>query len=334
LIDKEGVQILVVDDEEAIREVLHRGISLAGYPCTTARDGSEALDLMRANHFDLVITDIKMPGMDGIELADTIREHYDTDIIIMTGFVEDFTYEKIINRGASDFIEKPIGIKELIIRLERVVAARNMIFEKNRAVEEQKRSLEKLQRTMDGFIQAMSLTVETRDPYTAGHQRRVADIACRIAALLGLCEDTVTGIRMAGIIHDLGKIYVPAEILNKPGRLTELEFGIIKTHAQVGYDILKEIDFPWPIAEVVLQHHELMDGSGYPQALAGGDIRLEARIMAVADVVEAIASHRPYRPALGIEAAVEEISKRKGVCYDADVVDACVQLFKEGGLQI
>ena len=182
---------------------------------------------------------------------------------------------------------------------------------------------------MTGTVQAMAATLETRDPYTAGHQQRVANLARAIAVEMGISEDKIEGIKMAGIIHDIGKIAVPAQILTKPGVLTDLEFNLIKTHAQVGYDILKTIDFPWPIAQMVHQHHERMDGSGYPQGLSGKDILLGARILAVADVVEAMASHRPYRPALGIDKALDEISRNRGVLFDPEVVDACLKLFTE-----
>ncbi len=175
----------------------------------------------------------------------------------------------------------------------------------------------------------MSLTVESRDPYTAGHQRRVAGLATAVAEEMSLSRDRIEGIRMAGMIHDIGKISIPAGILSKPGRITEYEFGMIKSHPQVGYDILKQIEFPWPVAQMVYQHHERIDGSGYPQGISGEEILLQAKILGVADVVEAMASHRPYRPALGIEKALEEISQNKGLLYDPDVVYACLKLFKE-----
>ncbi len=178
------------------------------------------------------------------------------------------------------------------------------------------------------------MTVETRDPYTAGHQRRVADLARAIATEMNLPADQIDGIRMAAAIHDLGKISVPAEILSKPTKLTNIEFGLIKTHSQSGYDILKDIDFPWPIARMVLEHHERMNGSGYPNGLTGDNILMESRILAVADVVESMASHRPYRPSLGIEAALEEIEKNKGTLYDNAVADACLRLFREKGYQL
>ena len=194
-------------------------------------------------------------------------------------------------------------------------------------------SLDKLRKAMGGIIQAMALTVETRDPYTAGHQRRVADLARAIAQEMGLPEDQVDALRMAGIVHDLGKISIPAEILSKPAQLSDLEFSLIKTHPQISYDILKDIDFNWPVAQIVLQHHERINGSGYPKGLSGKAIYLEARILAVADVVEAISSHRPYRPAFGIDVALEEISKNKDVLYDPEAVEACLRLFREKGFK-
>jgi PAS domain S-box-containing protein/putative nucleotidyltransferase with HDIG domain len=190
-------------------------------------------------------------------------------------------------------------------------------------------TLERLRMAMGGMIQAMAYTVEKRDPYTAGHQRRVADLARTIATEMKLSPDCVDGIRFAGVIHDVGKIAIPSEILSKPGKLTDLEYNLVKKHPEVGYDILRNIDFPWPIAEIVIQHHERIDGSGYPKGLPGGSIMLEAKIIAVADVVEAMASHRPYRAALGVEKALEEIAAERGKKYDADVVGVCLDLFKQ-----
>jgi PAS domain S-box-containing protein len=191
-----------------------------------------------------------------------------------------------------------------------------------------------LRQGLEQSIQTIANTVEARDPYTAGHQRRVGELSTAIAREMGLPEDQVYGIHLAAIIHDLGKIHIPAEILAKPGKLSAIEFMLVKTHPQAGYDILKDVTFPWPIADIVLQHHEKLDGSGYPQGLKQGQILLEARIVAVADVVEAMSSHRPYRPGLGIEAALEEIERQRGVQYDAVAVDACIKLFRERGYML
>lgn len=201
-------------------------------------------------------------------------------------------------------------------------------------ITDRKESVERLREAFAGTVQAIASLVEAKDPYTAGHQRRMADIAQAIAREMGLSQDQIEGIAMAGIIHDIGKVSVPAEILCSPRRLTQLEFNLIKTHAQSGYEILKDIKFSWPIARMVLEHHERIDGSGYPNGLKGEDILSESRILAVADVVEAMATHRPYRPALGLEPALQEITKNRGVLFDAEAVDACLRLFREKGYKI
>ena len=205
------------------------------------------------------------------------------------------------------------------------------ITERKRTEEEAKRGTEKMVKAMEDTIQAMAMIVEMRDPYTAGHQRRVTQLACSIAREMGISEDRITGLRLAGLIHDIGKVRVPAEILTNPDGLSEAEFTMIKMHPTIGYEILKTIDLPWPVAQIVYQHHERMNGTGYPLGISKEDIVLEARILAVADVVEAIASHRPYRPALGIDVALDEISKRRHKLYDSKVVDTCLKLFRKKG---
>ncbi|MCK9229815.1 MAG: HD domain-containing protein [Syntrophales bacterium] len=197
-----------------------------------------------------------------------------------------------------------------------------------------KQSIERVRKALSAITNVIVATVEARDPFTAGHQRRTADLARSIAIETGLTSDQIEGIHMAGIIHDIGKISIPAEILSKPGRLTEAEFDLVKMHVDTGYNILKRVDFSQPVARIVYEHHERMDGSGYPRRLKGEEMIIESRILAVADVVEAMASHRPYRPALGVNAALGEIEKNREVLYDADVVDACLRLFREKGYQL
>jgi putative nucleotidyltransferase with HDIG domain len=192
---------------------------------------------------------------------------------------------------------------------------------------------EDYQKIVDGAVQAVSLVVGSRDPYTAGHQRRVAEIARAIAGEMKLSRWQTRGIYIAGLLHDVGKVAVPSEILTKPGKINEYEFSIIKNHCLVGYDILRVVDFPWPVSVAVLQHHERLDGSGYPQGLFDKDITLEAKILGVSDVVEAMSSHRPYRPALGLDSAIAEISRGSGILYDPKVVNACLKLFEKNELE-
>lgn len=200
---------------------------------------------------------------------------------------------------------------------------------RRRAEEGREAAQRKLRKALEDSVQAVASTTEVRDPYTAGHQRRVARLASAIAVEMGLPESQVDGIRFGCLIHDIGKLCVPAEILSRPTQLLSLELEMIRAHAQVGYEIVKDIEFPWPVARMILQHHERLDGSGYPSGLRGGDVITEARVLAVADVVEAMSSHRPYRAALGLDAALSEILAGRGVRYDAIAVDACVRLLRD-----
>jgi len=207
------------------------------------------------------------------------------------------------------------------------------IKERQAAEKRLQQSNQVLQKTMNGVIQAMSVTVEQRDPYTAGHQKRATNLAVSIATEMGLSEDRIKGIEMAGLIHDIGKISIPVGILSKPGRLNSAEFELIRRHPVVAYEILREIDFPWPVDTIVLQHHERVNGSGYPLGISGDETFLEARILAVADVVETVASHRPYRPGLGLDMALSEIKENRGTLFDPVPVDACLMLFEENRFQ-
>ncbi|MCX5818374.1 MAG: PAS domain S-box protein [Deltaproteobacteria bacterium] len=241
-----------------------------------------------------------------------------------------FEWEAIRKDGTKKCIE--VSVSLIVKPGEKPTRFRGIardVTERKRAEEELQRTLESLRKAVGATIQVMASAVELRDPYTAGHQIRSADLARAIATEMGLPHEKIEGIRVAGSIHDIGKLSIPAEILSKPTKLSEIEFRLIKEHSQKGYEMLKDVESPWPLAEMVYQHHERMDGTGYPRNLKGDDILIEARILAVADVVEAMASHRPYRATLGIEAAIEEISKERGILYDPEAVDACVKLFQE-----
>ena len=240
---------------------------------------------------------------------------------------------------AEDKLKKHHDLLETIVQ-ERTAELTTLNRQLQQEIDERKCTQKKLsqsylqlQQSLDEIVNAMSLTLEERDPYTAGHQRRTTDLSLAIAREMGIPEDETKGLRMAGLIHDMGKISVPGEILSKPGCLNDAELQLIRRHPQVAYDILNQIDFPWSVDQIVLQHHEKLDGSGYPQGLSGDKILLESRILCVADVVETMETHRPYRPSLGRDAALEEISKNRGVLYDPDVVDACLRLFRETDFQ-
>jgi PAS domain S-box-containing protein/putative nucleotidyltransferase with HDIG domain len=242
----------------------------------------------------------------------------------------------VVELRAKGLYDRPVSCPDKVF-LGSYGAARDVTGQKRAEAQRQasdtqlQQTLQKLRRAMGATIRAITSTVEARDPYTAGHQQRVANLARAIGTEMGLGESDVDGLRMAGSLHDLGKINIPAEILSKPGHISEIEFNLIKTHSQIGYEILKDIEFAWPVAEIVYQHHEKMDGSGYPRGLKDGQIILPARIIAVSDVVEAVASHRPYRPALGVDCALQQITEKKGIHFDPQVVEACLRVFQEKG---
>ncbi len=281
------------------------------------------------------------PGeLDGKDVLQIIAEADRADIAKMMRSVlsgEVASVERNFSGLRKDGSLVDIGARATFAQLDNkpmVLGVAQDIGERRKAEAEIQRYVGRLEKAMMATVEAVSAMVELRDPYTSGHERRVGELAAAIGAELGLTGETITGLRMTGYVHDIGKISVPAEILSKPGRLTEIEFEIIKNHARSGYDILKGVEFPWPLPEVILQHHERLDGSGYPQHLKGDEIIREARIMAVADVVESMASHRPYRPALGIEKALEEIERNSGKYYDPPVADACLRLFREKGYEL
>jgi putative nucleotidyltransferase with HDIG domain len=278
---------------------------------------------------DIILADYNLPSYDGgeaLKLAKEMRPY--VPMIIVTGTLGEIKAVQLMKGGAVDYI-----LKDRLVRLPEAVrnalANAHMKAERSFAREKLRESQQQLRDSLLESIIALATIVEKHDPYTAGHQQRVARLAVAIATEMNVNEDWIEGIHLAGVVHDVGKVQVPAEFLSKPGKLAELEFALVKEHARAGYDILKHIKFPWPIAQTILQHHERMDGSGYPDGLTGEHIILQARILAVADVVEAISAYRLYRPALGLDAAMTVISEGQGSKFDAEVVDACMTLIQE-----
>ncbi len=329
-------QILAVDDTPASLRLLTDILRSEGYQVRAAISGELALQAAIAEPPELALLDVDMPGMNGYELCARLRAHEgtrDVPVIIVSASSETKEKLKGFEMGAVDYVTKPFQREELLARVHTHLELYRLRHRLEGMVEARTRSLrqseQQLRKTLLDAVLAIAATVEMRDPYTAGHQRRVAEIATGIAGELQLDAAAIEGLRLACVVHDVGKVKVPAEILNKPGRLTELEFALIKNHPQDGYDVLREIDFPWPIARMVQQHHERLDGTGYPDGLRGDEILPEARILSVADVIEAMASHRPYRPGLGIEVALAEIEDKSGALFDPEVVNAALKLFRD-----
>lgn len=322
-------KILVVDDTPASLKLLTELLTTEGYEVRSAISGELALYAATSNPPELILLDIRMPVMDGFEVCRRLKAQpktRDVPVIFVSALSE--TNEKVegFELGAVDFVTKPYQREELLIRVRTHLEMTRLRTRLEFLVDER---TNELRASMLAFVTAIASTVEMRDPYTAGHQRRTANLASAIAKELELSADQIEGLNLACVVHDIGKIRIPAEILCKPGRLNELEFGLIKQHPETGHEILKSIDFPWPIAQIVLSHHERENGSGYPQGLKNQEILLEAKILAVADVVEAMSSHRPYRAGLGIEAALNEITEKRGLLYDTEVVNACLTLFQK-----
>ena len=314
---------MVVDDDEALRELIRTYLQMRRFSHFGAENALEALQILGQENIDLVISDIKMRGVNGIELMQQVRSKYPhLPFIIMTGYGPEYSYEDIIAAGASDFIGKPFSMGELNAKILRISREKNIIGQLQQ-------SLNRVKELLENTVGALGSTLEKRDPYTAGHQQRVGHLACAIAQEIGLSAEKIEGLRLAAFVHDIGKISIPTDVLAKPGKLSKAEMDLISVHSQNGYDILKNIAFPWPVAEIVLQHHERLNGSGYPQGLIGQEILFEAKIIGVADVIEAMSSHRPYRPALDLSMGIKEIYQNKNVLYDEEIVDACIRLLVE-----
>lgn len=340
--------IVIIDDHPNNLRVLSGILQQHGYKVRPALDGEVALKSIRSSPPDLILLDIRMPGMDGYEVCRQLKrgEHTREIPVIFISALQD-AEDKLaaFQAGGVDYVSKPFQMEEVLARVQTHLKLYRLQRDLQGMVEERTRelisTLESLQESrkqyadiLEQTIQAIALTLEKRDPYTAGHQWRTAQIAVEIARELGMEAHCIEGLRLGAMVHDIGKVYVPVEILNRPGRLTQIEFSLIKTHPQVGYEIVQHIRFPWPVVEMILQHHERMNGSGYPNGLRGEEIVFEARVLAVADVLEAMASHRPYRPAVGLDKALDEIRQGAGIVYDPEVATACLRLFEEKGYRL
>ncbi len=337
--EQENAKVIVIDDDDSVLKTTTLILEEEGYQIEAFPTGKEAIDKFN-NNIHAVVLDINMPGLTGLQVFKKIKlKNPYVPIIFHTGTTARQKERRDLRRQFRPHAYVQKGDPEQL--MDTVVSAvesygnilRNVKLSES-LYEELKKSSDKIKTNIEGTIHAMAMTVEMRDPYTAGHQRQVAKLASAIAEKMGIPREQIDSIHLAGTIHDIGKMQVPTEILSKCGKLTKLEFDMVKTHSQAGYDILKTIEFQWPIAEYVLQHHERIDGSGYPSGLIGENILIEARILSVADVVDAMVPHRPYRPALGIENAQEEIFNNRGILYDSNVVDACLSIITNNNVLI
>ena len=323
-------KILFVDDEPSILSAIDRTFH-GKFDITLADSSEEGLSLVeKGGDFAVVVSDFQLPGSDGISFLTRVGKISPDSIrMMLTGSVRFETSIRAVNEGhIFRFLSKPCPMetleKAIIDSLNQYHLIQN---------EREYYILKKWKESVGGLIQAFTRLIESKDPYTAGHQIRVSQLSAAIAGTLGFSADAVEEIRMAAMIHDIGKIYVPAEFLNKPGRLNVSEWSIVKMHPQIGHDILSPINFPFPIHQIVLQHHERNDGSGYPAGLKEPEILVEARIIAVADVAEAIGHHRPYRPAKELEETIHELRDNRGIKYDAKIADVALTLLLDQGFQ-
>lgn len=346
--DRRKEPILIIDDDQSLLDVMSTMLSVIGFDTiVTANNGTEGVIAFKKYSPLIVLLDIGLPDAMGIDLVDKIKKLYPpSQIIIMTGLSCNQFVVDALRKGACDFIDKPITLDMLKHSVAQCLEKHDLVKQNNmyqsqleELVEERTSELEVINNELESAnknlgevlyktVDALSKTMEIRDPYTAGHQKRVTALAIKIAEYYGCSEYQIENIRLAATLHDIGKFYVPQELLVKPTRLDDTEFKLIKKHAIEGYNIVNDVPFDAPIATMILHHHERMDGSGYPDGLKGDEICIESRIIGVADVAEAMSSHRPYRAALGIDKALEELKKGAGTIYDKKVVAACTAVFE------
>lgn len=331
--------ILVVDDDKSIRISLKFILEHEDWTVDVAQDGLAAIQMTAIRPYDVILTDLIMPRKSGLELIQELRaQACCAQILIMTGDPSVDTAIDAVRLGANDYLRKPVDRQTLIATVRHALQtkssqdhSRQLETERRRYQAELERLVRirtlELQDALESTVLLLGNVIEIRDPYTAGHQRRVGNLAAAIAQRLDRPATTINQIRIIGYLHDIGKMIVPADVLNKTGRLNEFEMGMIRLHSEQGYRMLQNVNLPGNIAEVIYQHHERENGTGYPRGLRGDQILDEAAILIVADVVEAMMSHRPYRVALGLDKALDEIRQNAAILYRPEIVDACVQLF-------
>jgi putative two-component system response regulator len=316
---------LILEDDADDRFLLERALRRSGvdFTPTWVDCRGDFVRALQAGRPDVILADCNLPDIDGAGALEIARRmHPGAPVVMVTGGLTDEKAAELLAAGAQDYV-----LKDRLARLGSAVVA---AIERAGAQARQLAGAERMKAALAATVNAIMRTLEKRDPYTAGHQFRVAGIAVAIARRMGLADSQLDGLRMGASLHDVGKVYVPSEILNRPGDLTTAEFALIKAHPEIGYDIVKDIDFPWPVARMLFEHHERLDGSGYPKGLRGEEILLEARIIAVADVFESMTSHRPYRPSLGRDVALAEIAAKRGTQFDPRVVDAFLEVAAAG----
>ena len=347
------LRILICDDDPQDRKLIRSYLQAIESQKIITLEAGQMAETPRAigvDELDIILTDINLPDKSGMAWLKELIDTQLAPVIILTGCGDEETTVKSLPSEAVGYLPKRklsaeslaetidetvrewrglMLIRGNLTRLERLASLHSITGELIR-----QKFLKASRKIIGGETMAtLAKIVDFRDPFTAAHQQRVTQLACAIAGYMNLTEERLSAVKLAGLIHDIGKVSVPTKILCNPNQLSEAEFKIIKMHPETGYEILKSLDLPWPIAEIIRQHHERIDGSGYPRGLSGEDILLEARILSVADVVEAMSSHRPHRPSLGLNHALHEILKNKGRLYDADVVDACLKVFRELGFE-
>ncbi len=337
-VDNRDIKILVIDDERQVLDHICDLLEMQGFDVYEASSGEQGMELFERERPTIILTDINIPGISGIEILKRVKKASPTtQVIVFSGMGTTDDIIRALRLGASDYIMKPFNLGLLIHNVNRCIERHELIMER---IGRQK-TLEKIVRERTAAlsasfyetVKALGLLTEKRDPYTAGHQDRVALLAMAIGRKLGLMEKELEIIQVAALLHDIGKVAVPVELLAKPSNLTDLEAQLIKSHPQAGFDIIKDIPFVESLGKdvsiIVLQHHERLDGSGYPNGIKDGDLELETKILSVSDVVEAMSSHRPYRAAIDISTTKAEIADGSKILYAPECVDACLQVIEE-----